>query len=179
MDYETEAPVDGDSLEALLRTRPHRTVFKFRGADFREMGLGDLGQKLEADAKSKGGSAAMEILREKSQMSTLFAPAGAGDSTWDGAFEHTTNKVDFKSFARAAAAADAALLDDDVPELDRRVSAGARSQKVTEWKPEFLRRPGGLTGVPARGVEFLSGVGRRDDTPVTFAASRAPPVPAP
>ncbi len=138
--YDPKPPVDGKSLDSFLRARPHRTVFKFRGEDAPAFGLGALGAELEHAARQNGGAAAMQILRDKSQMSTLFAPTGAGDTDWNHA--KTSIEVSFDGFIRSADRADQCRSRRDVKGLDREVEKGSNAQKVTEWKPAFLRRQG-------------------------------------
>ena len=82
----------------------------------------------------------MQILRDKSQMSTLFAPTGAGDTDWNHA--KTSIEVSFDGFIRSADRADTCRSRRDVKGLDREVEKGSNAQKVTEWKPAFLRRSG-------------------------------------
>jgi hypothetical protein len=138
--YDPKPPVDAKSLDAFLRARPHRTVFKFRGEDAPSFGLGTLGAELEHAARRDGGAAAMQILRDKSQMSTLFAPTGAGDTDWN--HSKTSIEVSFDGFIRSADKADQCRSRRDVKGLDREVEKGSNAQKVTEWKPAFLRRQG-------------------------------------
>ena len=82
----------------------------------------------------------MQILRDKSQMSTLFAPTGAGDTDWN--HSKTSIEVSFDGFIRSADKADQCRSRRDVKGLDREVEKGSNAQKVTEWKPAFLRRQG-------------------------------------
>ena len=138
--YDPKPPVDAKSLDVFLRARPHRTVFKFRGEDAPAFGLGSLGAELEHAARRDGGAAAMQILRDKSQMSTLFAPTGAGDTDWN--HSKTSIEVSFDGFIRSADKADQCRSRRDVKGLDREVEKGSNAQKVTEWKPAFLRRQG-------------------------------------
>lgn len=140
LSYDPKPPTDAKSLDAFLRARPHRTVFKFKGEDAPAFGLGALGAELEAASRRSGGSAAMQILRDRSQMSTLFAPTGAGDTDWNHA--KTSIEVSFDGFIRSALQADRCRRNHDTRGLEVCVEKGSAAQKVTEWKPAFLRRSG-------------------------------------
>lgn len=117
----------------------HECAFKFRGHVYP---LGDPGPSLEELAKAQGASAAMAELLRETQMSTLFAPTGAGD------ISSSRSSLDFAGYVKKAEECDACRPQgskDDREESAARAAAaaaGSTAPKVTEWKPDWMIQGG-------------------------------------